>query len=114
MFISELFIRTRKISDALQHLVARRSRQEIRQRTGVVEKNRGHDAQSVDRFRHQLRGSHQRSRVLRPENRRAGLEVLAHGHNIGREFTVATNQVDFAVPAGGRPQGLRPEISRPQ
>ncbi len=27
------------------------------------------------------------------------MEVLAHGHHIGREFTIATNQVDFAVPA---------------
>ncbi len=25
--------------------------------------------------------------------------MLAHGHHIGREFTIATNQVDFAVPA---------------
>ena len=31
---------------------------------------------------------------------------------IGREFTIATNQVDFAVPAGGRPQGLRPDLPR--
>ncbi len=31
---------------------------------------------------------------------------------IGREFTIATNQVDFAVPSGGRPQGLRPDLSR--
>ena len=31
---------------------------------------------------------------------------------IGREFTIATNQVDFAVPAGGRPQGLRPDLSQ--
>jgi hypothetical protein len=29
---------------------------------------------------------------------------------IGREFTIATNQVDFAVPVGGRPQGLRPHL----
>jgi hypothetical protein len=27
------------------------------------------------------------------------VEVLAHGHRVGREFTIATNQVDFAVPA---------------
>ncbi len=27
------------------------------------------------------------------------MEVFAHGHHIGREFTIATNQVDFAVPA---------------
>ena len=26
------------------------------------------------------------------------MEVFAHGHHIGREFTIATNQVDFAVP----------------
>jgi len=26
------------------------------------------------------------------------VEVFAHGHPIGREFTIATNQVDFAVP----------------
>jgi len=25
--------------------------------------------------------------------------VFAHGHHVGREFTIATNQVDFAVPA---------------
>ena len=25
--------------------------------------------------------------------------MFAHGHHIGREFTIATNQVDFAVPA---------------
>ena len=40
------------------------------------------------------------------------MEVLAHGHRVGREFTIATNQVDFAVPAGGRPQGLRPDLPR--
>ena len=27
--------------------------------------------------------------------------MFAHGHHIGREFTIATNQVDFAVSAGG-------------
>ena len=27
------------------------------------------------------------------------MEVLAHGHRVGREVTIATNQVDFAVPA---------------
>ena len=41
-----------------------------------------------------------------------GVEVFAHGHHIGRESTIATNQVDFAVPAGGRPQGLRPDLPR--
>ena len=43
-------------------------------------------------FRNQLRRSAERSRLLRTEDRRASWSV------IGREFSIATNQVDFAQP----------------
>ena len=41
---------------------------EIRQRTGAVEEDRGHGAQGVDRIRHQLRGGPERGGVLRAED----------------------------------------------
>jgi threonyl-tRNA synthetase len=48
--------------------VAGRAGQEIRQRTGAVEEDRGHGAPGVDRIRHQLRGGGERGGVLRPED----------------------------------------------
>ena len=48
--------------------LAGRLGQEIRQRAGVVEEDRGHGAQGVDRIRHQLRGGRQRGGVLRAED----------------------------------------------
>jgi threonyl-tRNA synthetase len=62
------YLRPRKISDALQHARGGRAGQEIRQRTRVVEEDRGHGAPGVDRIRHQLRGGRQRGGVLRAED----------------------------------------------
>ena len=59
-----------KYRDALQHARsgAKDRRQEIRQRTGAVEEDRGHGAPGVDRIRNQLRGGAERGGVLRAED----------------------------------------------
>jgi threonyl-tRNA synthetase len=65
---------------------------EVRQRAGTVEEDRGHGAQGPGGVRHQLCGSSNEAAFYGPK-----IDVQVWSA-IGREFTIATNQVDFAVP----------------
>ena len=105
--VSEVFqnLRHREISDALQHVtIPARLGQEVRQRTGALEEDRGHGARRASRF--------SGINYVEVPNEAAfyGPKIDVQVWSaIGREFTIATNQVDFAVPAKLRPHLPRPD-----
>ena len=69
----------------------------------ALEKDRGHGPRRPPAFRHQLRRGAERSRVLRPENRRAGLERhrarIHHRHQPGRFRRARAVSDSFTRPA---------------